>query len=235
MRERTIRALGASSILGLIALAVIFNPGPPETSAEVQAPVATSASSEAEPSTTTSSTTTTIPFHYRVGVLAAPSTSNFWAFYGGEATVWDAYVLGPTKPALYGLDPETSRLRPELVAGESVPVEDSDGWHVDVDLRTDMAWSDGTPITAEDLVFTFTTIRELNLGGGWFVLQQCKDGIGIKDDHFRRSAAASSVRARRRARSVLGPRLRYLPRSSSIGSFGSGRTTTRSPRSTTTT
>jgi len=75
----------------------------------------------------------------------------------------------------------------------------------------------------------------VDLGGGWLVLQQSEDGIGVEDDHLRRSRAASSILDWRRMRSLLGPRVRYLPRSSPTGSAGSGRKTTRSPRSTTTT
>jgi hypothetical protein len=75
----------------------------------------------------------------------------------------------------------------------------------------------------------------LDLGGSWFVLEQSEDGIGVEDDHLRRSRATSSLLDWRRMRSLLGPCLRYLPRSSPTGSAGSGRKTTRSPRSTTTT
>src|ERR1700722_5357729 len=75
----------------------------------------------------------------------------------------------------------------------------------------------------------------LDPGGRWLVLEQCEDGIAVEDDHLRRSRAASSLLDWRRMCSLLGPRVRYLPRSSPTGSAGSGRKTTRSPRSTTTT
>lgn len=148
-------------MLGLVAVFAVFSTRP-ATPAEIVA-AATTTTTEA----TATSTSTTRPFHYRIGVLAAPATDNFWAFYGGDSTVWDAYVLGPTKPALYGLDPVNSRLTPELAVDMPDPVHDTDGWHVDVELRSDLAWSDGVPITVEDLVFTFSTVRDLGLEGGW--------------------------------------------------------------------
>ena len=38
---------------------------------------------------------------------------------------------------------------------------------VSVPIRPDAEWSDGEPITADDIVFTFETVRDLRLGGGW--------------------------------------------------------------------
>ena len=120
---------------------------------------------ESIPETTTA--TTLAPFTYRIGVLAAVSTDNFWAFYGEQPSVWNSYVLGPTKPALLTVDPETSELTPEL-AEESSEASDEDGvWSVELALRRSLAWSDGEPITAEDFVFTFRAVRDLKLGGSW--------------------------------------------------------------------
>lgn len=163
MRDSNLRALGASSVLALVAVAALVSTAPPDTRTEIAVPETTTTTA-ARPSSTT--TTTLPPFHYRIGVLAGLQTDNFWAFYGGDPSVWDAYILGPTKPALYGLDPATSHLAPELATSLPDPVDDG-GWHVDVTLRTDRHWSDGTPITAHDYVFTFDTVRSLGLGGGW--------------------------------------------------------------------
>jgi ABC-type transport system substrate-binding protein len=107
------------------------------------------------------------PFVYRLGVLATISTDSFWKFYGEEPSVWNAYILGPTKPALYASDPGDGSLRPELASREVKPASDDEGWRVRVPLSQDMAWSDGKPITAEDFVFTFETVRALSLGGSW--------------------------------------------------------------------
>lgn len=112
--------------------------------------------------------TTVAPIDYRVGLLGAPSTNNFWAYYGREATAWNAYVLGATKPALYGLEPGTSDLIPDLAVPDVVePKETERGWEVNVRIGENAEWSDGAPITAGDFVFTFNTVRELGLSGGW--------------------------------------------------------------------
>jgi ABC-type transport system substrate-binding protein len=82
--------------------------------------------------------------------------------------VWNAYVLGPTKPALFALNAEQTALVTELAATDAAPPTGGDtGWSVQVELGSELAWSDGVPITAQDLVFTFQTARRLGLQGGW--------------------------------------------------------------------
>lgn len=71
------------------------------------------------------------------------------------------------------------------------------------------------------------------LNGRRLVQQVSEDGIGVEDGQRDAAREASSDRARCRARSVVGPSPRYLPLSSSTGWSVRGRTTTRSPRSTT--
>jgi ABC-type transport system substrate-binding protein len=43
-------------------------------------------------------------------------------------------------------------------------VQEGDVWVVEQPIRDDWAWSDGEPVTANDLVFYFDTVREFNLG-----------------------------------------------------------------------
>jgi ABC-type transport system substrate-binding protein len=100
-------------------------------------------------------------------VLSGVTTNNFWAFYGEQPSVWNSYVLGPTKPALLTVSSSAGMLAPELAKTIAEPVFDATGWRVRVDLRNDFRWSDGRPITAHDVVFTFDAVRELELGGSW--------------------------------------------------------------------
>ena len=136
----------------------------------------------AEPteSTTTTTTTTTTdtgattvaepePFEYRIGLLSDITTDNFWGYYGRDPTSWNAYVLGPTKPALFGIDHAANALVADiaLVAEPSPPTWNGNEWRVRVTLRDDVRWSDGTPLTASDIAFTFNTVRNLGLEGAW--------------------------------------------------------------------
>ena len=173
MPSKTFRAVAAGVVLtGVVVAAVIqiqSNDAPPTELAE---PVPTTEPREA-PSRPTEATDP--DFVYRVGLLAGVTTTNYWEYIGAEPTAWNAYVLGPTKPALYSIDPAANTLVPELAAGEADPTWDDEGWRVRIRLSDDLAWSDGVPVTADDVVYTFETVRRLDLGGGWADAYQ--DGI----------------------------------------------------------
>ena len=164
MSSKTLRAIGATVVLAGIAIAAaveIGNGEPPST--EVQAPIDIGIGSNGSEATTAPE-----PFEYRVGLLSGLTTDNFWAYIGEQPTVWNAYVLGPTKPALFALNAHQTSLVTELAAAEPVlPTGDDTGWMVQVDLGSGLDWSDGVPVTAQDLVFTFETVRRLGLQGGW--------------------------------------------------------------------
>ncbi len=154
--------------LALAALAQMGPEGDPSAIALATEEPATEAA-EATPTTAPAETTSTepTPFTYRMAVLSGVSTDNFWAFYGEQASVWNSYILGPTKPALYKTDAVDGSLTPELAKEAESPTFDDERWSVLIDLNDSLAWSDGTPITAEDFVFTFETVRALDLGGSW--------------------------------------------------------------------
>lgn len=167
MESRTLRTILASTVLAsLVVLGVAqVGAGQDDGRVEIGAPDSTTTlGTGADPTTTT---VPPEPFIYRIGVLAGVSTDNFWAFYGEQPSVWNSYVLGPTKPALFTSSTNLGTLHPELAADHGEPVEGETGWVVEVDLDAGFKWSDGTPITSGDIVFTFETVRLLELGGSW--------------------------------------------------------------------
>jgi len=170
LRDIAIRSIGATVVLLGIALTAMLqvDRGGEPSAISLTAEEPTNPSTAGAISTSSDAPTTTElePFIYRVGVLAGISTSNFWAFYGDQASVWNAYILGPTKSALFSLD-EVGDLQPELAMEQVSPVFDADGWRVRLMLNDEFAWSDGQPVTADDFVFTFETVRSLSLGGSW--------------------------------------------------------------------
>ncbi len=167
MADKTLRAIGASVVLVVIGVAALAQTGSDDPeSVEI---VATTESSvdESGASLPVASSQPEV-FEYRVGLLAAPTTNNFWAYVGDDPSVWNAYVLGPTKPAIYALDAGRTALVGELAdSAPATPTWDEDGWRVRVELGAGHSWSDGTPVTAQDVAFTFDTVRRLGLGGGW--------------------------------------------------------------------
>lgn len=163
-QEKYLRTVGATIVLlGVLAAVVIqANNGsePPSISIVTNDASGDTGEGQAEPQRDQE------PFVYRVGVLAGITANNFWDFYGREPSVWNSYILGPTKPALYALD-ESGAVTLELATEVAAPTQQDGTWQVQVTLRDDMAWSDGTPITAHDFVFTYDTVDALELGGSW--------------------------------------------------------------------
>jgi ABC-type transport system substrate-binding protein len=131
------------------------------------APSTTLEEDDSEPAVSAPSTSVETPFVYRIGILAAPSTDNFWAYYGSEPSVWNSYVLGPTKPTLFSVDAPTGSIQPELAVSTAKPTWNEEGWRVVVDLDHSLSWSDGEPVTAHDVAFTFEVVRALALDGSW--------------------------------------------------------------------
>ncbi|MBW3667363.1 MAG: hypothetical protein KY394_07190 [Actinobacteria bacterium] len=170
MPDKSLRAIGAAVVIASLAVAAFVQidrrGGPDEI--VIADPEPTPEASQGGPGPETAAADLPQePFVYRLGILAPVSTDNFWKFYGEEPSVWNAYILGPTKPALYAADPSDGSLRPELAADAVSPTFDAEGWRVRVTLSEEMAWSDGAPITAHDMVFTYETVRALGLGGSW--------------------------------------------------------------------
>jgi len=165
MRSKTTRAIGATVVLiGIIIAAVVQTQPEEETPAEIAVPVGTTPLRDSA----TSSVEAQVSFEYRVGLLSGVTTANYWEYVGEQPTAWNAYVLGPTKPALFAIDPVSNALIPE-VAGSAplLPTWDREGWRARVDIGDDLSWSDGQPVTAADVAYTFETVRRLGLGGGW--------------------------------------------------------------------
>ncbi len=93
----------------------------------------------------------------RVGYPTEPPTLDPVAVGGGSAATRD--LLRPVLPALFRLGDDL-RPEPELAAAWPVPEEITfDPFSVRLRLRT-ARWSDGTPITAEDVRFSWERLRE---------------------------------------------------------------------------
>ncbi|MEX1092968.1 MAG: ABC transporter substrate-binding protein [Acidimicrobiia bacterium] len=170
MPNQLLRALGASIVLIGVAVAGIIQIADRDAATAIEI--------ASDPDDGSSSSTPPGPevvaglddpeaFIYRVGLLGTPENLNFWEFYGSPPTVWESYLLSPTKASLYRLETDTLTLAPDLAAGMVAPTWNSDGWRVVVPLRTDSRFSDGRELTAHDLEFTFTTVRNFSLGGQW--------------------------------------------------------------------
>ena len=141
---------------------------PKEVVKEVVREVAVQPTTPSRPSASGS----TGPQVYQLGIFEDLTTTNYWAYLGPDTTIWNSYVLGGGKPALYGLSVQRFDWIPSAAADFPTDlVEETAGnttlWVTEVDLKQGIMWSDGNEVTAEDWVFTAHAVRDLQLTGNW--------------------------------------------------------------------
>ena len=156
------------AILAVFAMIVAAcQPGGQEPAETTEAPAPT-------PTTAAPAPTPTEPpapegFTYNTGIISDPTTDNVWAFLDTESDVYNSYVLASQGVSLYTLALPTYTHAPVAAAPVDAPKGEAvgDNWVITVPLREGLVWSDGEPVTANDWVFTFNTVKELGLGGNF--------------------------------------------------------------------
>jgi ABC-type transport system substrate-binding protein len=124
---------------------------------------------------------------YRVGIFSDLKTTNFWSYFGPNGSVWEQYVLNPTNIGLYTLTDQTYKLVPALA--KTMPVrplrKDGDFYVADIEMRDDVKWSDGAPLTAKDVAFTVNSAVQFRLPGSWATVYDPNflDRAEAVDDH----------------------------------------------------
>jgi ABC-type transport system substrate-binding protein len=105
---------------------------------------------------------------YRVGIFSDITTTNYWAYIGPNRTVWQAYVMAPTRLYMFNTSDVRFDLYPEVAETlEAERVQEGDKWTITIPIRKGIMWSDGSELTANDVAFTANTAIELQLPGGW--------------------------------------------------------------------
>jgi ABC-type transport system substrate-binding protein len=123
----------------------------------------------------------------RMGLLRGMSTDNNWKQTCAGGLDINSLVLDHTRPSLYSIAMPGINVVPDLAADPEPPQPQpfGDGWVVEVSLREDALWSDGEPITAEDVVFTFNMAAEIGL--------VCIDNYGVAEADSGRVGVLSVV------------------------------------------
>ncbi|WP_420613290.1 ABC transporter substrate-binding protein [Candidatus Spongiisocius sp.] len=166
-------ACGGSAGSGDTAATTPATTGAPSTDSQTTSPSAAPATGTGETSPSPDTTVAAPPgFTYKVAIFSNPTTDNPWAYFDTEPDVWNQYTLRPTLPSLYGSAFPTFTIVPGLAADVEPPKGAADGnrWVIDVRMQPGAGWSDGTPITAHDVAFTFNAVKDLRMGGNWFAV-----------------------------------------------------------------
>jgi ABC-type transport system substrate-binding protein len=102
-------------------------------------------------------------------ILADVTSTNVWALYDfAESSYWNHAVQDGYWPVLFTLSDQRFDFIPSLA--EDFPsdfAQEGDLWVSSVGMKDGPTWSDGTPITADDVAFTANTALTFELGLNW--------------------------------------------------------------------
>ena len=106
---------------------------------------------------------------YTLGIFQDVTTDNLWNYNDTEgSTVWNQYFLAPTSAGLYTISYPGIEFVPDLAEGDlPETTQEGDAWVGEMTLKEGLLWSDGEPLTADDVAFTWNTVKDLELQGGW--------------------------------------------------------------------
>jgi len=102
-------------------------------------------------------------------MLGDATTTNVWKIFDESgADYWNDVTQASYWPSLYQLAPLSLNFEPATAKGEpTTPVCDTDLCTATVNLKPDLKWSDGSPLTAEDVTFTVNMAILFRLGLNW--------------------------------------------------------------------
>lgn len=105
----------------------------------------------------------------RVTVPIPLTTLNPWTLFSSNGTVWDTIQLIQFYPGLFVSAGENQDLIPCMATAytEDFTREGAADWTIQIVLVPDLKWSDGSPLTADDVVYTVTTAMKAALEGGF--------------------------------------------------------------------
>jgi len=105
----------------------------------------------------------------RVAILGEITTTNVWALFDESgADYWNNATQASYWPSLYYLAPPSLDLQPATALGQPPAlVCDSVNCTATVTLQSNLRWTDGSPFTAKDVVFTVNTALQFRLGLNW--------------------------------------------------------------------
>lgn len=108
------------------------------------------------------------PTTFQVGIYEDLTTINYWAALDTEATTWNFTVIDNYYPSMYTLAPQRFDFVPWLADGlPGDRTEEGDFVTIEVKMKDGLTWTDGEPLTANDVVFTLNTAQSFQLSSNW--------------------------------------------------------------------
>ena len=106
---------------------------------------------------------------YKMAVFSEPQTQNYWAFLDGENDVWTSYAMSSQATTLFSVSYPNYNLVANMATSlVETSTDNGDGtFTYTVQMTEGYTWSDGSPITANDMVFTYNTVKDLALQQSW--------------------------------------------------------------------
>lgn len=153
------RRSALTALLGMLLLASCSGPAPVSVSPTAPAP-------QAKTPTAAASTHAGV---IRFGLVGQPTDVNVWARFDEAGASYANYALHSDEyPRLYRLSTPAREFEPFIADGlPSAIAQDGDLLSATVKLQSDLRWSDGSPLTAQDVAFTANTALAFRLGLDW--------------------------------------------------------------------
>jgi peptide/nickel transport system substrate-binding protein len=110
---------------------------------------------------------------YVTAIFEDITARNPWSRFGPDTTVWNSYVAVNAHQTLFTYTTQRFDWVPQLAADFPDALEhdpETGLWRSRVRLKEGVSWSDGTPVTAHDVAFTFEAIAAFGaheLGGNF--------------------------------------------------------------------
>jgi peptide/nickel transport system substrate-binding protein len=128
-----------------------------------------------KPSTTPTATSTpeetSLPHasEIRFALIGDVTNANVWALFDASGYSYNNYaVRSGYWPRLYGLSIPARQFEEATADAMPSPIQPEGNFYTaTIPLRSDLTWTDGSPLNADDVVFTVNTVLSFQLGFDW--------------------------------------------------------------------
>ncbi len=105
----------------------------------------------------------------RFALVGKVNSTNVWSLFDAPGYSYNDYAIRSGYwPRLYDLSVPDGEFKAQAASGDPSPIrQEGSQYTATVALRSDLRWTDGSPLTAEDVAFTVNTALAFQLGFDW--------------------------------------------------------------------